>query len=54
MLIGGGGAGKKYVSRALLMPSGVSWSGKERNLVCCLPMASFLAFQTDEGVSVVR
>ena len=49
-LIGGGPEGKKYESRALLIPSGVSWSGKEGNLEPCLPEASCLASQTEEGV----
>ena len=49
-LVGGGVEGKKCESRALLMPSGVSWSGKEGNLEPCLPEASFLASQTEEGV----
>ena len=49
-LIGGGAEGKKWESRALLIPSGVSWSGKEGNLEFCLPEASFLASQTHEGV----
>jgi len=49
-LVGGQVEGKKCDSRALLMPSGVTWSGKEGNLEACLPEASFLASQTDEGV----
>ena len=32
------------------MPSGVSWSGKEGNLMPSLPSASFVASQTEEGV----
>jgi len=47
---GEGVEGKKCESKALLMPSGVSSSGKEGNLEACLPEASFLAYQTDEGV----
>src|ERR1700761_1209019 len=46
---GRGGAGKKCESRAWLMPSGVSWSGKERKRGGELPFASFLAVQTEEG-----
>ena len=53
-LIGAGVEGKKCESRALLMPSGVSWSGKDGNLESCLPEAIFLASQTEEGVRVER
>jgi len=49
-LVGGGVEGKKCESKALLMPSGVSWSGKEGNLGACLPEASLLASQTEKGV----
>ena len=48
-MVGGGGAGKKCESRARLMPSGVSWSGKEGKRGGRLPFASFLAVQTEEG-----
>ena len=41
--------GKKCESKAWLMPSGVSWAGKEGKRGGWLPLDSFLAVQTEEG-----
>ena len=49
-IAGGGGVGKKWESRAWLMPSGVSWAGNEGKRESWLPLASFLAVQTVDGV----
>ena len=52
--VGGGGAGKKWSRRAVLIPSGVSLCGKEGNQGCCRTQASFLASQREDGERVER